>query len=123
MTSYLGRKVEAVAELVRLCDRAAIGVLESVPNYVNFPPEHPMYQGVQGNEPAQNAALAEADLILVIDSDVPWIPTVNKPRPDVPIFHVDIDPHKQQMPLWQIPALHIARVPMPPRRCTNSTTR
>ena len=109
VTSYLGRRVEAVAELVRLCDRAAIGVLESVPNCVNFPADHPMYQGVQGNEPAQNAALAEADLVIVLDSDVPWIPTVNKPRQDIPVFHADIDPLKQQMPLWQIPALHIAR--------------
>jgi acetolactate synthase-1/2/3 large subunit len=76
VTSYLGRRVEAVAELVRLCDRAAIGVLESVPNCVNFPADHPMYQGVQGNEPAQNAALAEADLVIVLDSDVGQTVTV-----------------------------------------------
>jgi acetolactate synthase-1/2/3 large subunit len=109
VTSYVGRKPEAVAELTRFCERCAIGVIESVPNTVNFPSEHPMYQGMQGNEPAQNAALAEADLVLVIDSDVPWIPTVNKPRDGVPIFHVDIDPIKEQMPLWYLPAAHIAR--------------
>jgi acetolactate synthase-1/2/3 large subunit len=109
VTSYLGRKPEAVAELTRLCERCAIGVIESVPNTVNFPSEHPMYQGMQGNEPAQNAALAEADLVVVIDSDVPWIPTVNKPRDGVPIFHVDVDPIKEQMPLWYLPATWIAR--------------
>ena len=27
----------------------------------------------------QNPALAEADLVLVLDSDVPWIPAFNKP--------------------------------------------
>jgi len=109
VTSYLGRNPEAVAELTRLCERCAIGMIESVPNNINFQSDHPMYQGMQGNEPAQNAALAEADLVLVIDSDVPWIPNVNKPREGVPIFHIDLDPMKEQMPLWYLPATHIAR--------------
>ena len=39
-----------------------------------------------------------------MDSDVPWIPTVNRPRPEARIFHVDVDPLKAQMPLWYIPA-------------------
>jgi len=109
VTSYLGRNPEAVAELVRFCERTGAGVLESVPVNVNFPADHPLYQGVQGNEQTQSAALAEADLVLVIDSDVPWIPSVNKPRPGVPVYHIDLDPLKQQMPLWQLPAAKIAR--------------
>jgi acetolactate synthase-1/2/3 large subunit len=68
-----------------------------------------MYQGMQGNEPVQNPALAEADLVIVLDSDVPWIQTVNRPREGVPVFHLDVDPLKQQMPLWYIPARHIAQ--------------
>jgi acetolactate synthase I/II/III large subunit len=52
----------------------------------------------------QNRALAEADLVLVIDSDVPWIPAVSRPRDDAAIFHIDADPLKQQMPLWYIGA-------------------
>lgn len=109
VTSCAGRNPEAVTELVRLCERLGIGVVESVPNNVNFPADHPMHQGVQGNEPQQNRALAEADLVLVIDSDVPWIPTINKPREGVPVYHIDLDPLKEQMPLWQLPARHVAR--------------
>ena len=109
VTSYAGRNPAAVFELRRLCERAGIGVLESVPNYVNFPPDHPMYQGVKSNEPSQSPMLAEADLILVVDSDVPWIPSVNRPAEGVPVFHVDVDPLKENMPLWQLPARHIAR--------------
>jgi acetolactate synthase-1/2/3 large subunit len=109
VTSYAGRHPETVAELVRVCERLGIGVVESVPNFVNFPADHPMHQGMQGNDPQQNQALAEADLVLVIDSDVPWIPTVNKPRAGVPVYHIDVDPLKEQMPLWQLPARHIAR--------------
>jgi len=104
VTSYLGRSTQAVEELIRLCRRLAIGVLESVPNYVNFPADDPMHMGSQGNEPQQNPVLAQADLILVIDSDVPWIPLVNRPADHAAIYHLDIDPLKQQMPLWQIPA-------------------
>jgi len=104
VTSFVGRKPEAVAELVSFCEALGIGVLESVPNYVNFPATHPLYLGNQWNLPAQNPALAEADVILVIDSDVPWIPTVSRPAENAIIFHIDIDPLKQQMPLWYIAA-------------------
>lgn len=74
VTSYLGRNPAAVAPLVALCDRLGIGVLDSVPNSVNFPASNSLYRGSQWNQPMQNAALAEADLVLVVDSDVPWIP-------------------------------------------------
>jgi acetolactate synthase-1/2/3 large subunit len=99
VTSYLGRNPQAVAELVALCERVGMGVLESVPSYANFPHSNPLYLGNQWNEPHQNSNLAEADLVLVIDSDVPWIPLLNKPRDDAQIYHIDIDPLKLQMPI------------------------
>jgi acetolactate synthase-1/2/3 large subunit len=52
--------------------------------------------------------LAEADVILVIDSDVPWIPAVNRPAPDAAIYYVDIDPLKSQVQLWDFPARRFA---------------
>ncbi len=109
VTSYLGRNPKAVEELVRLAGCLGMGVLESVPNYLNFPTDHPLYVGGQGNEPAQNRALAEADVVLVLDSDVPWIPLVNKPSPEARIYHIDVDPLKEQMPLWYIPAMKVFR--------------
>src|SRR5690606_20720958 len=92
------------AELVRLCETLGVGVLESVPNAMNFPHDHPLYQGNQWNQPVQNEALAEADCVLVIDSDVPWIPTISRPSKDARIFHIDVDPLKENMPLWHIGA-------------------
>ncbi|HKQ75454.1 MAG TPA: thiamine pyrophosphate-requiring protein [Blastocatellia bacterium] len=109
VTSYLGRNPQAVEELIRLCRRFAVGVLESVPNYVNFPADDPLYQGNQWGEARQNRALDEADFVLVIDSDVPWIPIINKPRRDAVIYQIDVDPLKEQMPLWQIPARRVFR--------------
>lgn len=100
VTSYLGRNPRAVEELTQLCRRLGVGVLESVPNYVNFPADDPLYQGNQWNQPHQNRALADADLVLVVDSDVPWIPAVSHPREDAAVYHIDVDPLKQQMTLW-----------------------
>jgi acetolactate synthase-1/2/3 large subunit len=109
VTSYLGRNPDAVAELVRLADRLGIGVLESVPSYLNFPTDHPCYVGQQGNEHMQNPSLAEADLVLVLDSDVPWIPAFNKPSDGAKICHIDIDPLKERTPLWYISAAQVFR--------------
>jgi acetolactate synthase-1/2/3 large subunit len=109
VTSYVGRRPAAVAELERLCQRLGIGVLESVPNYMNFPHDHPLYLGNQWNQPYQNPALAEADLVLVLDSDVPWIPLVNRPDPTAIIHHIDVDPLKTAMPLWYIEAKGVFR--------------
>lgn len=110
VTSYLGRNVGAVAELKRLVGPLGIGVVESVPNAVNLPHDDPMYLGCQWNEPRQNAALADADLVIVLDSDVPWIPTVSRPRADARIWHLDLDPLKDRMPVWSIPARRTYRV-------------
>ena len=104
VTSFLGRNPLAVKALVQLCERLGAGVLESVPNYVNFPHNNVLYQGNQWNEPRQNVALAEADVVLVIDSDIPWIPTSSAPNADAVIYHIDVDPLKVQMPLWYISA-------------------
>jgi acetolactate synthase-1/2/3 large subunit len=109
VTSYLGRKPEAVTELVRLADRLGIGVLESCPSYLNFPSDHPCYVGQQGNEHMQNPSLAEADLVLVLDSDVPWIPAFNKPADGAKTCHIDIDPLKERTPLWYISAAQVFR--------------
>ena len=104
VTSFVGRNPLAVKALVQLCDRLGVGVLESVPNYVNFPHDNVLYQGNQWNEPRQNAALAEADVVLVVDSDIPWIPTSSAPNAGATIYHIDVDPLKIQMPLWYISA-------------------
>jgi len=104
VTSYIGRNHAAVRELVRLAHLVGAGVLDSVPSCLNFPTDDAFYQGCQWNEKRQNAALAEADVVLAIDTDVPWIPLINHPSAAARIIHIDVDPLKEQMPLWYIHA-------------------
>ena len=79
VTSYLGRDPAAVPSLVELAELLAIPVLEAMAYHVNFPDDHPLHAGFQYHSTGQNPVLAEADVILVLDSDVPWIPSVNRP--------------------------------------------
>ncbi len=104
VTSYLGRNPEAVPELVKLSERLAIPVIEAVPYYMNFPGDHPMHIGYHWNDQHNNEHLAAADVILVLDSDVPWIPLKNKPAADCTIYYIDVDPLKENTPLWYIPS-------------------
>ena len=104
ITSYLGRNKEAVSELVTLAEKLAIPVIESAPNYLNFPADHQLHVGYQWNTSSQNKILAEADLILILDSDVPWIPMINKPSETSKIYYIDEDPLKERIPLWYIPS-------------------
>lgn len=109
VTSYLGRNRRAFDELLKLCHRLALGVLESGPTYLNYPCDDDLYLGNQFSEPVQNRDLADADLVLVLDSDVPWIPSVSKPNAAARIIHIDVDPLKEATPLWYIPANRVLR--------------
>ncbi len=104
VTSYAGRKEGAVARLVAFCEAFGAGLLESAPSAMNFPADHALYQGNQWNQPVQNEALASADFVLVLDSDVPWISRVNRPAEGAIVRHIDLDPLKKDIPLWAIPA-------------------
>ena len=99
ITSYLGRQEESVAELVRLCEKLAVGVVEAPPSYMNFPGNHPFHLGSD-----VAAAFKDADFVLVIDSDVPWLPAVTKFPNGARLFYLDIDPVKDTIPLWNYPA-------------------
>jgi acetolactate synthase-1/2/3 large subunit len=50
-----------------------------------------------------NAAIREADVLLLLDVDVPWIPRQVQPAADARIAQLDIDPLKETMALWGFP--------------------
>ena len=99
ITSYLGRDREAVQRLEALSDLFGFAVCEVNPQYVNFPGQHPHHVGYR-----RNTLVDEADLILMVDVDVPWIVAKVKPAPDARLFHLDSDPLKDDMGFWHFPA-------------------
>ena len=69
-TAAAGRTVAGHDALVALCDLLALPVVEGGSAEVtNFPKEHPLHQGFEGN-----ALLREADLVIVAKSRTPWYP-------------------------------------------------
>ncbi len=40
--------------------------------------------------------------MLVIDTDVPWVPSVSRPPKGAVQRHFDIGPLEQRMPLWYV---------------------
>lgn len=104
ITGYLGGDPEAVPRLVELADLLAIPVLESAALRVNFPADHPMHGGWQFTTRTQNPLLAQADVILILDCDVPYIFVNSRPAPGASIYLVDSDPLKRGMSLWHVPA-------------------
>ncbi len=104
ITSYLGRNTRSVAELVKLSERLAVPVISSVGSYMNFPSDHPINLG-----PMALSLLKDADVVLVIDCDLPWTPALTKPPKDCRVFYLDIDPLKEDIPVWYIPAERFMR--------------
>ncbi|KAH8700822.1 thiamine pyrophosphate enzyme, N-terminal TPP binding domain-containing protein [Talaromyces proteolyticus] len=103
VTGYSGRDHRAVGELVKLADRIkGLRVLDTGGSDMCFPADHRAWLGLRFGV---DESIKESDVILVVDCDVPWIPTKCQPRPDAKIVHIDIDPLKQQMPLFYINAI------------------
>jgi acetolactate synthase-1/2/3 large subunit len=98
ITSDAGRNPEAVDHLVTLAERFAIPVVEFNRCYMCFPTTHPMHLGF-----SPDALLKTADVVLVVDSDVPWYPTVTNPPQDGKVIQMGIDPLYSQYPVRSFP--------------------
>ncbi|KAI3005142.1 hypothetical protein CBS147346_4470 [Aspergillus niger] len=102
VTGYLGRNHSAVQELIKLADTIhGLRVFDSELREVCFPATHPACV-TRGTGAAP--AVQSADVILVLDADVPWIPRRIHPSPDAVIYHIDLDPRKERMNMFDIGA-------------------
>jgi acetolactate synthase-1/2/3 large subunit len=87
ITADAGRDPAAVPALAALAECFAIPVVEHRQRHVNLPADHPCHLGYN-----PGALLDDADAILVLECDVPWIPSRKKPPPDCRIVHLGVDP-------------------------------
>ncbi len=83
----LGRNPEGLQILVELAELLAMPIVEHWHTHFNFPQNHPLHAGF---DPAPY--LKGADVILAIDSDVPWFPKLSEPDPETRIIQVASDP-------------------------------
>lgn len=100
ITSYLGRNTKAVDALVKLSETISIPIFLTCPSVVNVPWSCRTLVGMNYGM-GKNEWLEEADCVLILDSDIPWIPLHTRPREDAQIFHIDVDPLKQNVNMFQ----------------------
>ncbi|KUJ08326.1 acetolactate synthase [Mollisia scopiformis] len=90
ITGYSGRNHACPEQLVRLAESIpGLRVLDTGGCDMCFPAGHPSYVGFCLSF---DQVTTEADMIFVLDCDVPWIPSRNPPREACKIYQVDIDP-------------------------------
>ena len=95
ITSGVGRDPQAVEALVAFAESFAIPVVIGVgKTHMNFPTSHPLHLGFDSTP-----YLKEADVVLVIDTDVPWLPTVVSPKETACIIQLGHEPLYSRYPI------------------------
>jgi acetolactate synthase-1/2/3 large subunit len=101
VAGYTGRYHESVTSLVELAETLCAPVLPSQV-YMNFPTTHPLCAGLEQilGSRKPNPYISDADVILAIDYDMPYVSAKGSPRSDAQIIHIDVDPLSQGRALW-----------------------
>jgi acetolactate synthase-1/2/3 large subunit len=94
ITANGGRTVESSRAIERLAQALAVPVIHYRPRFLALSTEHPMHCGWD-----PHALLKEADVVLVVDCDVPWIPKEGGPKADARVIHIGPDPLFARYPL------------------------
>jgi acetolactate synthase-1/2/3 large subunit len=90
---------EAMAPLGRIAEKYALPVVTQRQRVVCLPTSHPMHMGYD-----PQGLLQEADLIIVLDADVPWIPNEQHPREDARFVTLGEDPAFRRYPMRSFPS-------------------
>jgi acetolactate synthase-1/2/3 large subunit len=95
VTSYLGRKADAVAALEDLAMLCGVRVFEFNPGYLGVSRDSPCFGGFDVSR-----ELAGADVGLLLDVDVPWLPKFVTENGFTHWTHIDVDAVKKDFPMW-----------------------
>jgi acetolactate synthase-1/2/3 large subunit len=98
ITRAAGRVGEAVGALVKLAELIGAPVIEHHPTTLNFPQDHPLHMGF---EPAPY--VPTADVILVVETDVPWYVQTGAPAASAKIIQIGLDPLHSRLPIRSYP--------------------
>ncbi|ELY60023.1 thiamine pyrophosphate-requiring protein [Natronococcus jeotgali] len=92
---------DSVDTLVSFAETAGAGVVEHIPSALCFPRDHDLHVGFDATE-----ALAHADLLLLLETDVPWVPSETDVPSDLNVVQIDTDPTKAAYPHWPFTVDH-----------------
>jgi acetolactate synthase-1/2/3 large subunit len=98
VTASAGRDPAAVAALAEFAGRFAIPVVQHRPRHLCLSADHPCHLGYDAG-----LWLDDADAILVLECDVPWIPSLKAPRPECRVVHLGVDPLFSRYPIRGFP--------------------
>lgn len=98
LTAYLGRNADAVAVLERLALACGIQVAEFNSIDLNISQASPCFAGF---DPLP--LLERADVGLLLDTDVPFVPQYARRIEAINWIQIDIDPLKSDFPMWGFP--------------------
>jgi acetolactate synthase I/II/III large subunit len=90
---------EAMASLGRVAERYAIPVVTHRQLVVCLPTSHPMHMGYDPKE-----LLSRSDLVIVIESDVPYLPNLHHPDPNCRFATIGEDPAFVSYPMRSFPS-------------------
>ena len=93
VASDCGRNHATIPLLTELADKLGLALLSSIGSVLSVPSSDPHYLGYTfaGKLPH----LAQADVVLLLNCDVPWVDSLNDPREGRRVFVIDNDPLKR----------------------------
>jgi acetolactate synthase-1/2/3 large subunit len=89
----------AMAPLGRIAEKYALPVVTQRQRVVCLPSSHPMHMGYD-----PQGLIQEADLVIVLDADVPWIPNEQTPHADARFVTLGEDPAFRRYPMRSFPS-------------------
>ncbi|WP_213771858.1 thiamine pyrophosphate-requiring protein [Bradyrhizobium sp. dw_78] len=92
--SSSGADPATIAPLVALCERHGIAVAEQRARYTNFPSSHPLHLGFD-----MKRVFDQADVLLFLESEVPWVPARVEPTAAAFVAHAGTDPIFTRYPI------------------------
>src|SRR6476469_11193075 len=94
ITCNAGREHGAFDSLRTFAERFAIPVVQHKPRYLSLPSSHGMHLGY---EPVR--VVGEADVILALECDVPWLPSHAAPPEACRVIQCGLDPLYSHIPI------------------------
>ncbi len=98
ITGRLGSDPSAVGSLVSFAEELVAPVVTPASPFVSFPNSHDFHLGV-----SSALYVKDADVVVVIECDVPWYPVQGKPPDEAIVIQIARDPNYSGVPIRSFP--------------------